>query len=115
MTGVVMRLCRETGEAFVQYVLQPQFLREINAPGTALAAWEPRLSCADLVCVCVCVCVRVRWCVRVRSCVSHRESEARRLAALQVFAVGVLPFLGNDKLTAFLRYVITRRSGRLPT
>lgn len=63
MTGVVMRLCRETGEAFVQYVLQPQFLREINAP----------------------------------------ESEARRLAALQVFAVGVLPFLGNDKLTAFLR------------
>jgi hypothetical protein len=68
MTSVVMRLCRETGEAFVQYVLQPQFLREINAPGTALAAWELRLSCARVshhdrvrarararaLCVCVC-------------------------------------------------------------
>jgi len=113
MTSVVMRLCRETGEAFVQYVLQPQFLREINAPGTALPAWELRLSCADL-CACLCVCAVVCACVRV-SCVSHVESEARRLAALQVFAVGVLPFLGNDKLTAFLRYVITHRSGRLPT
>jgi hypothetical protein len=63
MTSVVMRLCRETGEAFVQYVLQPQFLREINAPGTALPPWELRLS-ADL-CACAVVRVRVRWCVCV--------------------------------------------------
>jgi hypothetical protein len=35
---------------------------------------------------------------------SVAESDARRLAALQVFLVGVLPFLGDAKLTEFLRY-----------
>lgn len=35
MTNVVMQLCRETGEAFVKYVLQPQFLKELSQSGTS--------------------------------------------------------------------------------
>lgn len=88
MAKVVNQLCHETGEAFVKYVLQPQFRKEIiGQPG-------PHAHILSL------------GSFHANDLVMQTESEARRLAALQVYIVAALPFLGKERLTAFLRYSI---------